>query len=89
MRRLGHTYRIHDFRVRGRLLVVALDPEARGGFYNPEVHIHWNRGRGYIGGHSLRIRIPVLGFARAYRLRRLGMLRLYRIEARIIYRLFT
>lgn len=90
MRRKGHTYRIHDF---GRL-TIAFDHSARGGCYNPEIHFIYRQpapepGRpNVIRYRRLNIRVPVLGWPRAYAWRRFGALRLYSLEMRIVYRLF-
>ena len=83
--RPGMTYAVIDC---DRLpLVFGLDPQARAGVYSPEVFVHWRRGRGYVGGHSIRIRVPHVTFARGYRLRRFGGLHAYRIVSRIIHTL--
>jgi hypothetical protein len=95
VKRPGHTYRIHDFKIAGRPLVLAFDPDARGGMYSPRVSVHWNTrpggwsGRGYIGGHSVSVDLPHLSFATAFKLRRFGALRAYSAMARLIYWLFN
>jgi hypothetical protein len=83
MRRPGHTYRIHDI---GRL-TVALDPEARGGVYAPEVKVYW-RPKQRSPRTVLRMRVLHIAFAWAFRWRRFGMLRLYVLNQRVVYGMF-
>ena len=99
MRRQGMTYRLHDYRLpRGSALVVGLDPEARRGMYDPRVFaiLRWHHRRGDMTGWGpgceyvdryfrLEMRLPVMGWRRAYQLRRLGALRLYQAGCSLIY----
>lgn len=81
MRRPGHTYRIHDFKVRGRNLAIAFDHHGRAGCYYPVITVHY-------GGRRLRVPVPHVSWARGWKLRHLGGLRLYAINYRIIHALF-
>ena len=77
--RPGGTYRIYDF---GATLTIALDPTATGGVYSPQVGIHW-KGK---SPSSRYFKVPHIAF-NAKR-GRLGMF-FYRLNQRIIYRLFS
>ncbi len=89
--RPGHTYRVYDFERRDGSVafVVALDHSAHGGGYSPQIAVHVNRGRGYIGGWSVYFPVPVLTFRLAYRLRHLAALKLYSVMQRAVYALFS
>lgn len=96
MRRYGMTYRIHDFGP----LTVGLDPEHRGGLFSPVVFAlfrytrkrkdmeSWSPGCEYVTTyHRLDIPLPFPKWYIAYRLRRLGVLRVYYFFQRLVYRL--
>jgi hypothetical protein len=96
MRRQGMTYRLHDFGP----FTVGLDPEGRAGSHSPTFFIvfryvrkrkdmtNWGPGCEYVKTyHTFNWRLPVISFARAWKLRRFGALRLYGVESRIIHRI--
>lgn len=89
--RSGHTYRVYDFERRDGTVafVLAFDPESHGGVYSPQVAFHVNKGQGYVGGWSMHLPVPVLGFRLAYRLRHIGALKLYSIMQGAIYSTFS
>ena len=97
-RRRGHTHRIYDW---GPLTLV-LDPESRGGLYSPRVSLilrwtrkrkdmtNWGPGCEYVTTHHrLELPLPVVSWATAWRYRRWGLRRLYRLESHAVYRLFS
>src|SRR5262245_48005281 len=100
-RRTGHTYRIYDSIAlvggcKSRAVVV-LDPESRGGCYSPRATLllsHVSRtklnctGGPLVVTRRISFAIPHMTFNRAYKLRRFGALRYYRIESRTYYKLF-
>jgi hypothetical protein len=94
VRRKGMTYRIHDFGP----LTLGLDPRARFGCYYPQAFVILRRS-GWLAPLARRrnprvklytrrnFPLPHVTFARAFRLRRLGALWLYRFQHALIYRL--
>ena len=98
MRRPGRTYRIYDWGP----VTLALDPESRGGVYSPRISLtyrwrrrrrdmtRWGPGCEYVVTYpSIRVSLPVIGWRRAWKLRRLGARRLYMFESRLVYRWFS
>lgn len=82
------TYRIYDAR---RWHVAIGSAYICDGGHRPFVIDVWKgKGRGYIrpiGGPEFHITIPKLSFATAYRLRRFGLLHVYRVQSKLLRRI--
>lgn len=76
-------YRVHDI---GKWLTVGIDPNARGGAFYPQafaiLKLDWPR---RFRVFRLPLTLPHVSFAAAYRLRRVGALRLYSLCQRFYY----